>query len=468
MTIQRIFGMATLAMGIALGVGTVQASSHREAPAISQDPTADNTDVYAWVTPGTHDKLNVVLGFNPLEEPSGGPNFHEFSTDVLYQLHITRGVASLEDVYTYQFRFQKTPATRQDPADLKAGLIGGKEFFSQLTGQKMTMQVTRIEKGIATIIADNVPVAPPNIGPRTYTVAQKGSASSNVYDDAFAATFITPTKEGGRVWAGPRDDAFYVDLGGIFDLANLRPKGTAQDGVSGYNVHAIAIEIPTGKLTDTGAAPTSGASDKQLLGIWSSASRPAITYRFRNGFSYHFGPWVQVSRLGLPLINEAVIGIQDKDRWNNDRPSRESTYFPYILNPVVVRDAKAVGIYTALGVNDTSPFESNRLDIVDTINLKNIPTANAHNVPLSATGDVLRVDMGVDSNFPNGRSLINGTNSKMEQVDVTDTLLTLLLSKGMIAIKDGVDYNDKPILANMPWLPLPWSGYGEGHGKPTP
>jgi hypothetical protein len=446
-----------------------RASSHREAPAIAQDPAADNTDLWAWVNPTTHDKLNVVMCYNPLEEPSGGPNFHELSDDVLYELHITRGAQSLADVVTYQIRFKKTPIAKVDPADLTAPPGGGKEFFSQLSGQTQTYTVTKVAGGKATVIAKDVPVAPPRIGPFTYSHFQKGSATSATYDDAFAATFIGDMMNGeGRVWAGPRDDGFYVDLGGVFDAAQLRAKGTAQDGVAGYNVHTIAFEIPTTLLTADGKAPGNTPGNATLLGVWASASRREVDIRFRNGERYAFGPWVQVSRLGLPLINEAVIGLQDKDRWNASKPANDVPYYgAYFLNPVVVRDAEAVGIYAALGV-DPTPFKSNRTDIIDIINLKDIPTAGAHSVPLSATGDVLRVDMAADPGFPNGRALVGGAQPNQEQADVTDVLLSVLLSKGMVAVKDGVDYNDKPYLPTMPWLALPWQGSDEGHGKPTP
>lgn len=457
---------AVLVLGLCLvgSVSPTRASSHREAPAISQDPVADNTDVYAWVQAGTHDKLNVVLCYNPMEEPAGGPNFNEFSTEVLYELHLTRGATSLEDVYTYQFQFTKTPIQRVNVADLGLAPGGGKEFFSQLSGQKVTMRVTRIEKGQASVVADNVPVAPPRIGPRTYSSFQKPQGGPAAYDDTFAATFIRNTTEGGRVWAGPRDDGFYVDLGGVFDAANLRQKGVAQDGVAGYNVHAIAIEIPTTRLTANGQAPGNTPGNATLVGVWASASRRQISVRLRNGETLSFGPWVQVSRLGLPLVNEAIIGLQDKDRWNYDRPSRESYYFPYFLNPVIVRDAEAVGIY---GGMSAAPFKSNRTDLVDVINVKDFPTPNAHSVPLSATGDVLRVDLAANSQFPLGRSLVNAMPNR-EGADVTDVLLSLLLTKATSGISDGVDYNDKPFLTTLPWLPLPWEGFAQGHGKPTP
>jgi hypothetical protein len=462
-----------------LASGRAEASSHREAPAISNDPAADNTDVYAWVTPGTHDKLYVIANWIPLEEPSGGPNFHKFADDALYEVHLTRG-DSLDDVVTYQFLFHTAPVKRVHPADLSLGPGGGKEFFIQLTGAlNQTYDVTRITYGgggrrkDSQVLAKDVPVAPPRIGPRTQAVANSLGlppyTAAAVYDDSFAATFIRPLgKDGasGRVFAGPRDDAFYVDLGGIFDLANLRPKGVAQDGVAGFNTHAIALEIPTKELTVNGQAPGNTPSDDTTIGVWSSTSRRKVSILRRDGSTRAEGPWVQVSRLGLPLINEAVIGYQDKDYYNRTKPKDDVANFgAYFLNPVIVRDAEAVGIYAALGV-DPTPFKSNRTDILDVINLKDIPTPGAHSIPLSGTGDVLRLDMATDSAFPNGRPIVPGSNR--EQGDVTDVLLSLLLTKLQATISDGVDNNDATFLTEFPFLALPWQGFDQGHGKPTP
>jgi hypothetical protein len=468
-----------LAAALALVAGRAQASSHREAPAISADPEADNTDLYAWVTPGSHDTLYVIANWIPLEEPSGGPNFHTFSDEVLYEIHLSRGNQSLDDVVTFQFEFETTPIVRVDPADLAQPPGGGKEFFAQLTGafdQKYT--VTRIThpagggKSETRVIATDVPVAPPRIGPRTQMVANSlGLApfTSATYDDAFAATFVRPMGEGGsegRVFAGPRDDGFYVDLGGIFDLANLRPKGTAQDGVAGYNTHAIALEIPTRLLTADGQAPGNTPGDATTIGVWASSSRRKVNMLGGDGTASAEGPFVQVSRLGLPLVNEAVIGYQDKDRYTATHPRDDVANFgAYFLNPIVVRDAEAVGIYSSLGV-DPAPFKSNRTDIIDVINLKDNPTPGAHSIPLDATGDVLRVDLATDSAFPNGRPLMPGTNQ--EQADVTDVLLSLLLTKLQAPISDGVDRNDATFLAEFPFLALPWQGFDQGHGKPTP
>lgn len=456
--------------------GPAAASSHREAPSISQDPVADNTDLWAW-TSKAHDKLYVVAAYNPLEEPAGGPNFHQFSDDVLYEIHVTGAGDTAADHVVYQIDFSTRPIARVGVDDMKAGPGGGKEFFAQLTGLfAQTYTVTRVEYGkngnaTSSVVAKDVPVAPPNIGPRTMmTLKAFGQLSTDKYDDAFAATFTKATSEGGRVWAGPRDDGFYVDLSGVFDLANLRNKGQAQDNVAGYNCHAIAIEIPANGLTADGASPGNTAGNRSTVGVWASASRRQVSVLHRSGQTTSIGPWVQVSRLGLPLINEAVIGIQDKDRYNRARPPSDVTLFgAYFLNPIVVRDAEAVGIYKAIN-QDPTPFKYGRTDIVDVINLKDIPMASSHSIALGNTGDLLRVDLATNSAFPNGRPLgdvYNGATTNREN-DVTDILLSVLLAKGMVAIKDNVDYNDRNYLNDMPWLPLPHEGYSDGHGKVTP
>lgn len=447
------------ALAIATLPATALASSHREAPAVSFDPAADNTDVYAWVEPGTHDKLHIVANWVPLEEPSGGPNFHKFSDDVLYEIHVMRG-NDFNDVVTYQFRFDTDPPLPIRPEQRDAAVGGGKEFFIQLTGATQTMTVIRSVRGQGRqVLGRRLSVAPPNIGPRTDAVVRQGTA----YDDTYAATFVHDFgADGGKVWAGPRDDGFYVDLGGVFDLANLRAQGTAQDGVSGYNVHSIAIEIPTRLLTANGQAPGNTPGTDTTIGVWASSKRRMFTDRLRDGRQFHFGPWVQVSRLGLPLINEAMIGIQDKDFFNATHPRNDVENFgAYLLNPVVVRDAEAVGIYTALGA-DADMFKWDRTDILDIVSL------NDGSRQITAIGDVLRLDMATDSGFPNGRPLIGGARPDQEQADVTDVLLSVILARGALNISDGVQYNDKPFLTSIPWLPLPHRGFDEGHGIPTP
>jgi len=467
--------LSTLALPL-----TAHASSHREAPAISFDPAADNTDLWAWVKAGTHDTLYVVASYYPLEEPSGGPNFHSFSDDVLYEIHVARGASSLDDVVTYQIQFKTQAPTRVDIANLNASPGGGKEFFLQLAAGAgggfpvQTYTVTKVEAGKRpVVVARDVKVAPPNIGARTFGLVSKGQFQSleSSYNDAFAASFTSALGQGGaegKVWAGPRDDGFYVDLGGVFDLAGLRAKGAAQDGVAGYNCHTIALEIPTTKLTVNGQAPGNTPGDATTLGVWASASRRKVTILRGNGKNDDYGPWVQVSRLGLPLVNEAVIGLQDKDKYNRTHPRNDLTNFgAYFLNPILVRDAEFAGFYATGGpLVGIDPPKTGRTDIIEAINLKNIPAANAHN--LATIGDVLRVDMAADPGFPNGRPIPGGSAANREQADVTDVLLSLILTKQLSGVSDGVDYNDKPYLTGTPWLALPWAGDTQGHGKTTP
>jgi hypothetical protein len=478
---KHVIGRVLPTLSLLAICASAQASSHREAPAISLDPAADNTDVYAWVKPGTHDKLYLVANWIPLEEPAGGPNFHSFDEDVRYEIHLARGPKSLDDVVAYYVYFDTKEPTRLEGDDIAYSeeLFNGIQFFAQIAvpPPQQTYSVFKVEpRGDddpkVTLLIKDAPVAPVNIGPRTDAVVYQ--PASGVYDDAFAATFIKPLSNGGRVFAGPRDDGFYVDLGGIFDLANITAgRRNPTDGVAGFNTHTIALEIPTKELTSNGRAPKMGASDAQTLGVWAASSRRTVTIR-RDGKPLNFGPWVQVSRLGLPLVNEALIGMQDKDKYNRTQPRDDLANFaPYFLHPVVVRNAAAVGIYKELKVDDaTVEFLKHgedgmgRFDIVDAFNITNFPAANSH--AIKTIGDVLRVDMGIDSAFPNGRPIVGGAQPNQEQADVTDVVLSVVLAAGTLNVKDNVNSNDKDFLTEFPFLALPHQGFDEGHGEPAP
>ena len=467
----RLLGASACVAAFALATPAL-ASSHREAPLISQDPAADNTDLYAWVKPGTRDKLYVVANYIPMEEPAGGPNFHEFSPNVRYEIHITDpNRAGLPDLATYYIEFTETAGPRVDVGDLAAGPGGGKEFFRQLSFNAVTYKVTRVQNGRRTVLAQGLPAAPPNYGPFTYQVLNSlGASPSATYDDAFiAANYIHPLGNGGgrgRVFAGPRDDGFYVDLSGVFDLANLTGPGVAKDGVSGFNCHSIALELPIADVTTDGMPQANENNGK--IAVWASASRRKNTIRRADGRESNYGPWVQVSRLGLPLINEVVIGIQDKDRWNSRTPADDVGLFAgYFLNPILVRDAEAVGIYQALGVpgDVVTSLKSDRFDILSVVSLLPVDQVAAN---LDKIGDVLRVNLFEESGFPNGRAIPGGANPDQEQSDVTDVAMTLVLSGFAIPLGDNVNYNDKNFLAEFPYLPLPHSGFDAPHGRPTP
>jgi len=457
---------AALAALTILGTaGTAMASSHAEAPGIGEDPRADNTDLYAWVEGGN---LVILANYIPLEEPAAGPNFHKFSDDVLYEIHIARGPSSLNDALTYQIRFQSSAYPQVDPANLQLPVGGGKEFFSQLSGAKQTYSVTKLVAGKnPQVLVSNAPVAPPNVGPRTNLLAYQipaGKTYEQFWVDETATSVVRQLSNGaeGRVFAGPRDDGFGVDLGAVFDLASLETVlgGTPYDNVGGYNVHTIALEIPL-QVANGGTAVVPGtANDAQTVGVWASASRRKTRILRKKEDADNFGPWVQVSRLGLPLINEAVIGIQDKDKFNRTHPKDDVANFgAYILNPVIVRDAEFAGFYNAggplAGCGSVDALKSNRTDILDVIGLK--PNHN-----ITAIGDVLRVDLGLPSQFPNGRKVMKGTN---KEEDVTDIELGLLLCKLAALVPDGIDTNDATFKNTFPYLATPWEGSTQGKGE---
>jgi len=488
--------VATLAVAPA-----AHASSHREALAILNDPCVDNTDLYAWVTKGSHDKLYLIAGYNGLHEPGQGNQQTRLCDNVLYEFHIARGTGQLDDAVTYQFMFTSTPPSPPDPATP----LGGDELLIQLGGVKQTYTVTKVENGVSTVLGTGLTVAPPNIGPhtdrlvyglgtfKTYDEDDPASHEVSLYDDAFAATFIHPLGDSGsagRAWAGTRDDGFYLDEKGIFDILNLASlpggrRSPGEDVFAGFNLNVIALEIPTEEVTGTGGPPAHNGTpgDDTLLGVWTSASHRRDRRLEDNGDVTECGPWVQASREGLPLVNAGLIGVIDQSKYLRTRPTTDVANFAnYFLAPVLVRDVEALGIYRALGVPDATveALKSNRVDILQTINLDRIPCVPTsasdptcqvvHHVPIEPgkTGDVLRVDIATDSGFPNGRSIPGGSTPNREQADVSDVLIGLIVAGAPAAVGDSVNHNDKDYLTEFPWLALPNDGVNGGHGAPAP
>ncbi|WP_245678085.1 DUF4331 domain-containing protein [Chondromyces crocatus] len=458
---------AVTAIGALALPDAAHAASHREAPAIARDPSADNTDLHAWVQ-GSN--LVILASYVPFQPPAGGPNYHSFSDDVLYEIHLVRGPTSLEDAITYQVRFATTMPDYVDPAAGMPTPAGGNEFFAQISGAVQTYTLVKIENGVTTTLISNAPVAPPNIGPRTN--AQVYQAPPSGYPAySVSSTFLRslPGNEG-RVWVGPRDDGFYADLGHLYDLGGLcplmvqpNPPCTARNHLGGYNVQTIALEIPLARAN--GGPVTQGPSNAQTVGIWASASRRKVRVLRANGTHDELGPWVQVSRVGLPLINDIVIGLQDKDRYNASHPRNDMANFgAYILNPVLVRNAEYAGLYgagqpLAAYAAQLPELKTNRTDIIDVINLA-LPILGSHTI--SSVADVLRVDLGMQSIYPNGRPLIPG--NTIEQTDVTDISLTLVLTGTVgLNIGDGVGANDRSFLNTFPYLAPPWEGANESH-----
>ncbi|MBK8252968.1 MAG: DUF4331 domain-containing protein [Polyangiaceae bacterium] len=466
------------------------ASSHSEAPGTASDPDTDNADVWAWVK-GSN--LVVLATYNGLQPAFAAPNWKKFADEgAIYEIHIARGPDSLDDALTYRIEFNTANYPKVDPADQAAPVGGGKEFFAQISGGgafAQTYQVTKVEKNgskkLVSFGANAGKVAPPNVGPRTNAIAY-GIPAAKTYEQFFvedAATSLVKSLGAGegRVFAGPRDDPFFVDLGAVFDLAGLRTVigGTPRNSTNYTNVMQIALEIPL-TVANGGTAPPNNPSAASTVGVWASASRRQISILHNNGKMEAIGPYRQVSRLGLPLINEAVIGLQDKDKWNARRPKDDLGMFAaYFLNPVVVRDAEFAGFYaqggplygciTAGGGGFTlDQLKYNRTDIIDVINIKDFPTAGAHDGAnkINSIGDVLRVDLGVqNSDFPNGRRL--NENAPTEP-DVVDIELGLLLCRLQALVPDGVAQAETNNKATFPYQATPWESFaGNTYGAPV-
>ncbi|MEW5849833.1 MAG: DUF4331 domain-containing protein [Myxococcota bacterium] len=448
----RTRSAALLALTLSTFSSLTHASSHREAPAMLEDPAADLTDVYAWVE-GSN--LIVVANTMGMEAPEGGPNWANFSDDILYEVHITGGGNTLLDRLTYQFRFTTSPVPYVDPGNLQVPPGGGKEFFSQLAGVLQTYTVTKLTNGEnPVVVATGARVPPPNVGARTNNLVNAippGQTYEQFFVDNAGTSRIHDLSGGGRVFAGPRDDPFFVDLGATMDLAGLRTiiGGNPRDSLAHTNVHSLVLEIP---LTEAngGTAVVPGTSNAQTVGVWASTSRRKVTIRRRDGKPEHTGPWVQVSRLGFPLVNEVFIGLQDKDRYNQLSPLTDVANFAaYWLSPILVRDAELLGFYAPggplAGCGDINLLKSNRVDILDVMTLNG---ALGHT--LTSYGDVLRIDLGTASAFPNGRKLTD---------DVVDIGLSLILCRLQATIPDGVNSNETAFRSTFPFLAAPWEGF---------
>ena len=330
--------VAAAAVGLSLWSNTrhipLEASSHREAPLIADDPVADNTDLYAFRDPNDADRVVVIANYIPFELPQGGPNYSTFGEGVRYEVHVKNNGATAGDDITYRFTFART---NQDPTT----------FFNIRLGQQNLRTTYTCEKSVNggafnSIITGGV-VPPNNIGPRSIN-GGAGLNQSAPYETLRQNAITNATGGGGeRILCGPTDDPFFADLGAIFDLAGLRP-ATATDGLSHKNCHAIALSIPIATLQKTGqpvSAATSILDPNYVIGVWASASRPQLrTFDAATGEGSS-GTYVQVSRLGMPLTNEVINPIGGKDAWNAVSPYAEAaTTDDYLSNP-------ELGLYTA-------------------------------------------------------------------------------------------------------------------------
>jgi hypothetical protein len=443
----QILGVTAIFV-VALALMPGQASSHREAPLLAQDPMADNTDVYAFVSPDAPDTVTLIANFIPFQKPDGGPNFYSFDPNVVYEIHVDNNGDAVEDI-TYQWRFTTevrnpgtflyntgTVSTLDDP-DLNV-----RQFYrlTRINGPRRT--------GTVTELSGRLPVPPPNIGPRS--TPNYGAIGGGVQQLAGNI----------RVFAGQRDEGFYVDLG-IFDLLGVG-SGQIEDSTAGFNVSTLAIQVPKSALSRSGGTPTSASDPNAIIGVWSTASRFA-TRTLSPGAQAHSGALVQVSRLGNPLVNEAVIDLARKDAFNGIEPTSDAVALDRVTDPEVPKLLKLV-------FNVDSP-PAPRNDLV-TIFLTGISGLNQ---PANVRpAEVLRLNMAIPptsapsrlgvlggdvAGFPNGRRVGDDVLDIVLQAAAGATPLTPnYLRSPNNQLGDGVDRNDIPYLTVFPYLGVPHAG----------
>jgi len=440
------------------------ASSHREAPAIALDPSADISDFYVFISPEDASKAVILLNVNPLSAPGGGPNFHRFDDNALYTVNIDNEGDGEEDI-VFQVEFETTYTNDAFGFETFLYNIGDVAARANLY-QQQTYTVRRVDDGVATTLLAGGEVAPTNVG------TQSGAAGYNPEGTTPGSITSSYIESAGdyRFFAGPRQDGFYVDLARTFDLLNL----AGLDGTSnlntllGYNVHTIAIEVPITELTKDGAAATS-ANENSIVAAWASTYRRAVTVRRSTGVdSASRGGWVQVSRLGNPLVNEAVIPNPQKDVFSAAHPRDDIQFLSYVQNSLLGTYMNVVLGTTCPATFDAGLGLGGREDLILAFltghpALGTMPDSYALGGAIPGeTGKVfgafeaLRINLEGDGfgQWPDGRGV---------EDDVVDVALGAVCggladSGEGFAVVDGVDSTGLSYLTSFPFLGDPWAG----------
>jgi hypothetical protein len=430
-----------------------RASSHREAPLIAQDPLADNTDVYAFVDPNDPDMVTMIANFIPFQQPNGGPNFYQFDPNVVYEIHVDNNADAVEDI-TFQFKF--TTEVR-NPGTFLYNTGPVTTIDSPNLNVRQFYQVNRIDgprrTGTVRQLAGRLQVMPANIGPRSFP---------NYNELAGGVQQLPPS--GMRVFVGPRDEGFYVDLA-VFDLLGVG-SGEIEDNTAGLNISTIAIQVPIRELTRNNAKPSGPNDPNAVIGVWSTASRPAVATRSAGQIAYS-GNLVQVSRLGQPLVNEVVIDLARKDAFNSLEPSGDAAALDRVTDPEVPKLLDLI-----FGVK-APPAPRN--DLV-TIFLTGIPGLNQP--PNVKPSEMLRLNTGIPpvapgqsgydrlgllggdiGGFPNGRRVGDDVVDIALRAVAGGTPLTPAFNHAPNnVLSDGVNGNDVPYLTQFPYLAPPKAG----------
>lgn len=470
-------------------------SSHREAPEIAKDAVADSTDLYAFVSPDKPDTVTIIANYVPLEAPDGGPNFYEFGDDVMYSINIDNTGDGHPDI-TYQFRFSNK-ITNPNTFLYNTGPITS--LTDSTWNRRQYFTVTRVANGNSQILGSHLACPPCNIGP----------LSTPNYA-ALAAAAIHPLPGGRQVFAGQRAEGFFVDLGAIFDLALLRPfeqdhatfglsntgLGSMAAGVNstkGVNVHSIALQVPKSDLTRNGSSSAGVSSASSVIGVWTTAARQkARVLQASDGTDVESGPWVQVSRLGNPLVNEVVVPMSKKDYWNAQPPSHDKQFAAAVANPELAQLLPTLypGVFPNLAAyNAKSPHRADLLAIF----LTGIPTGvvtGFQNSMGTTEADMLRLNTAIPptttgmnnlgligkdaAGYPNGRrvfddvvtielrALAGATLPLVDKSFTPDAAATAITDGLTSGPTDTTALGNETYLSSFPYLGIPHSGFAAG------
>ncbi len=463
--------LVAAAVAVPLSIG----SSHREAPNLQLDPTADNTDTYAFTAKNAPGALTVVANWIPGQNPAGGPTFYRFDDRARYYVNIDNTGDGRPDVrYRWQFK-----TTIRDKDRTVYSLPGVTSFNDPKLNviQRYNLVKETIRRGSrrtrvrTNTIARNVPVPPSNVGPKTFPNYE-----------AFTSPAVRGLKGGGSTFAGQREDPFFFDLGSGFDSANIR-KGTGNEGggkddFAGINVSSIVLQVPERQVTRDRKPVASPAARNSVVGVWASTERRKLEVSnanynqlapksIRAGRGKRRGrssnDYVQVSRLGVPLVNELIIPLARRDGFNRTGPALDAErYGRFVLKP------ELAAILNQLF--DVKAPENNRKDLVQAL-LQGIPGLNQHKgfpKGKAPAVDTLKLNLGTPpaqtenrfgviggdmAGFPNGRRLGD------DVVDIGLQVVAGFLTGNEVPLGDGVDQNDKPLPDTFPYLQTPDSGF---------
>ncbi|MDQ3553057.1 MAG: DUF4331 domain-containing protein [Chloroflexota bacterium] len=460
--------------------GAAVASSHREAPGIAKDPTADITDVYAFVSPDRTDTVTIIGNWIPFQEPGGGPNFYPFDDTAHYFLRVDNNGDGVEDV-EFVFEFETTFSNPDSFLYSGYGPIEdesdpqGAPFAQSNVEQTYTVLMDGAE------IATGLSVPPDNIGPRT----------TPEYD-SYAEDGIHELENGVTVFAGQRDDPFFADVASIFDLGGLRPFNEAHllelptemgvDSLSAFNVKSIAVQIPINMLTNDGMDVSAPTDANAVVGIWGGTTRLATSVLNETGIPELSGEYVQVARLGNPLINEVIIPIGEKDLWNASMPADDAQFTDRYLNSEL-----------AAIINTLYSSALEEVDVTGRSDLMLILGQGVEGLNQTNTGDtlydLLRLNMGIPptdnpsrlgvldgdlAGFPNGRRLWDDVvDIELRAVaqgygEFLNENFELPNKSPNNMVGDGCDANDKAFLDEFPYVAAPHDGYEGGTYRNSP